>query len=460
MVICKFYQQGNCRYGSKCTYEHLDLKQVIKADVEGAINGKQWPFTCYGPFRDKPCIPNFVEDQSFEEMRMLCYDAKQKNYFEQFHQQFNRQAMEATNKMRALLQLTPDIIKIVGDLYDNKSPTSNSNAMPNTNATVKSNPFGFSSNTAQTNSIFKSTPNTNNQSIFGTSNLNPTQNMAGNIFTSSFGSMSTEQSTNSIFAQPTVPKSNSIFGGSQTTSLFSQPNVGMQTQNTTSNLFAQTVNNQPQSQSLGLFGQSAQSTQNIFSQGANSTNLQQQQQQLQLQQQQQHQQQQLQQQQQQQQLQQQQQTKSIFGQNVQQSGNLFNLGASGGQTNMFSSNTPSLFSNQFTQNTQQSQPQPQPPAGLFQNDMQQMVTQTSEAMQTAPQPQQSAMQHSFQQTQQVTGQLQQPQQNNVNATLSIIPAAQLYTPVETLTAEELEAFKANTFTSAKLPTKPPPKEFC
>lgn len=34
--------------------------------------GKQWPLSCYGPFRDKPCIPNFIEDQSFEEARFQC----------------------------------------------------------------------------------------------------------------------------------------------------------------------------------------------------------------------------------------------------------------------------------------------------------------------------------------------------------------------------------------------------
>lgn len=51
-----------------CNFHRLSLK----TDAEGALKGNQWPLSSYGPFRDKPCLPNFIEDQSFEEARHLC----------------------------------------------------------------------------------------------------------------------------------------------------------------------------------------------------------------------------------------------------------------------------------------------------------------------------------------------------------------------------------------------------
>lgn len=50
----------------------LSQRLTLKTDAEGALKGNQWPLSSYGPFRDKPCIPNFIEDQSFEEIRHLC----------------------------------------------------------------------------------------------------------------------------------------------------------------------------------------------------------------------------------------------------------------------------------------------------------------------------------------------------------------------------------------------------
>lgn len=48
------------------------FRLTLKTDAESALKGNQWPLSCYGPFRDKPSVPNFIEDQSFEEARQLC----------------------------------------------------------------------------------------------------------------------------------------------------------------------------------------------------------------------------------------------------------------------------------------------------------------------------------------------------------------------------------------------------
>lgn len=50
----------------------LAYRLTLKTDAEGALRGNQWPISSYGPFRDKPSIVNFIEDQSFEEIRHLC----------------------------------------------------------------------------------------------------------------------------------------------------------------------------------------------------------------------------------------------------------------------------------------------------------------------------------------------------------------------------------------------------
>ena len=76
------------------------FRQLVKTDLEAAINGKQWPISSFGPFKDKPCIPSFIEDQSFEEIRWLCYEAKQKNCVDQYVQHFSKEVMEANNKMK------------------------------------------------------------------------------------------------------------------------------------------------------------------------------------------------------------------------------------------------------------------------------------------------------------------------------------------------------------------------
>ncbi|XP_065355925.1 uncharacterized protein LOC135950311 [Calliphora vicina] len=444
MVLCKFFQQGSCRFGSKCVNEHFDVKQVIKTDVESAINGKQWPLSTYGPFKDKPSIPNFIEDQSFEEVRMLCYEAKQKNFFDQFHQQFNKEALEASNKMKALLQMTPDIIDVAINIYDLPSDASCSGvgAGKTTNTTNSNNPFGMAN-----------APATNAGSIFAKSNTNTTINATNNLFGNNntfgattqatpgiFGNSSgfttqPQQQQTSIFGQAAKP-ANSIFGGGTTTnaqqksSIFgqqqAQPSVfassGPQQQQASAGLFAQQnqfVQQQPQ-QNSNIFRQATQPQQGLFAQAAQTM-------------------QQPQQPQQQQGLfaQAAQQTlgqnpqagQGLFAQAAQQSQNIFGQAMQQQQqttnTNIFQQNSPNsgqqTNSNMFQQ-TQQQAPTQQPPSGLFQ--------------QAALQTQNSAAQSN--------------QLTNVSPTL--------YSRLEDLTADEIEAFKDICFQPGKIPFNPPPRE--
>ncbi|EDW75879.1 uncharacterized protein Dwil_GK15175 [Drosophila willistoni] len=397
MGVCRFFQTGSCRYGTKCHNEHFDIKEYLKADVESAFNGKMWPFSVYGPFKDKTNFPNFIEDQSFEEVRLMCYDAKRNNQFDQFHVQFNREVMEATNKMKSLLQTTPQIIDVMIKIY---------NAPDGAAPPVATNSFGSTGLTNQTTSIF-SKPTLTAGNIFGG---NTSVGVGGATTNSIFGGATQNQNANSIFGGAAAATQNmfgqqpqqqqqqqlqqqqaSIFGNQQapTTNIFGQqPQVQAQAQ---PSIFAQTV----QQQQPNPFTQPNTGGENIF---ANA------------------------------------QQANPFAQANAGGQNAFGFG----QQNHFANQTQPAFTGfqqQQQQPTQQQQPQmpgfgvpqaQQPPSGFF--------SQASAGYA----PQQHAMQQPIQ------------AQSGLG----------MYSQLKDLTAEQLEAFKAEFFAQGMVPFDPPPREFC
>ncbi|XP_037816336.1 zinc finger BED domain-containing protein 4-like [Lucilia sericata] len=174
MVLCKLYQRGCCYRGSNCLSEHVDVKDIIEKDMREAVNGKIWPLSAYGPFEYKQSLPNFIEDQSFEEVRMSFYETKLKNFFGQNHDKYNKDVQEARNKMKP----TVDVVNVAINLYDipvgrkekNTSPIKCSSAatVPNTSF---NNPFGVK-HLANDNTGLSTTNNNNN--TFGLPNFTST----------------------------------------------------------------------------------------------------------------------------------------------------------------------------------------------------------------------------------------------------------------------------------------------
>lgn len=422
MVLCKFFQQGTCRFGSKCHNEHFDVRQVVKTDVESAINGRQWPLSTYGPFKDKPSIPNFIEDRLFEEVRLLCYEAKQKNVFEQFHSQFTKEVMEANNKMKALLQMTPEIVDVVIKCYD--APATGFGG--DTQAAEKTNPFGLSVNAASSaGSIFAKPTGQSvsaSSNIFGNSNFGNSTNTGSGIFGGSANSqpsLNQAQQQNSIFGQA-AKTTNSIFGGAssnlqQTSNIFS--NQQQQPSVITGNLFSQTQQQNPTSGS-GLFTQ--------------------------------------------------QQQPSVFGQ-TQQSGNLFAQQQSGNMFSQVSVQQPQQQQNIFSQAAVPTN------NGMFGQVSTQNLQQQQQGSIFAQNYQRDQSQNTFnqsmhqQQNTQAPNMFQQPQQSVVHEQ-PLPPSGfvkkdelqtvglSVYSRLEDLSAEEIEAFKAETFLPGKLPCNPPPRE--
>ncbi|KAI6751728.1 hypothetical protein SNK05_012175 [Fusarium graminearum] len=99
MVICKFFQQGNCKFGSRCRNEHINPNdQNQSSNRFGALGGgsnnqspaekyninadtiekdlttevPQWILSAYAPGRDAPeqLFGGFPREQSFEELRL------------------------------------------------------------------------------------------------------------------------------------------------------------------------------------------------------------------------------------------------------------------------------------------------------------------------------------------------------------------------------------------------------
>ncbi|XP_030557293.1 nucleoporin-like protein amo1 [Drosophila novamexicana] len=399
MGVCRFFQQGSCRFGTKCHNEHFDVKQYLKTDIESCINGKMWPFSVYGPFKDKPNIPNFIEDQSFEEVRYQAYESRRQNCFEQFHQQFTKEVLDTTNKMKVMLQATPQIIDVMIKLYE--SPEGNQPAANN-----NSNPFGFvGNNAAQTSSIFsKPALGASSANIFGGAAAAPSFASGGN---SIFGGASASNTAGtSIFAA--APSTQNIFAQQQQ----QQPGPFVQQQalgQTQPSIFGQAQPQQQQQQNP--FGQAQAPA--AFSGGSSSVF-----------------------------AQAQPANASPFGQAVTfapqqlqpsqpQPGGIFGQSAA-----VAAPNTGNIFAQAAAQAP--SGFFGQPPAGFQQPQQQQQMQ--SEA------PQQL---HALQQQQQ---QQQQPSQPDNSSSI--------YSRMEDLTPEEIAAFKADQFAPGQVPFKPPPRELC
>ncbi|KAM3957505.1 uncharacterized protein ACR2FA_008470 [Aphomia sociella] len=263
MVVCKYFQQGCCRYGQNCRFEHVygskysynanppaqtssgisdELLNQVQSDIQAALKGSQWILSSYSPFKEKPIFPG-LSDLSPEEARLFIYEAKVQNNLDQAIAYMNNHFKEMRYKYEQLLQLTPAIVKVLRSIYRGEKVSSPFANTQNTgfNATGQ-NAASVFRNATQNNSVFGSTNNvgTNNTSIFGQNQNN------------AFGAPNTNNTAaKSIFAQA----SQSVFGSNQTSFGQNQP----------ANNFVQnpTATNFGQNQTANNFGQN-QAANNIF----------------------------------------------------------------------------------------------------------------------------------------------------------------------------------------------------
>ncbi|XP_070501378.1 uncharacterized protein [Chironomus tepperi] len=274
MGLCTYFINGNCRFGSKCVNDHIDLKTLLKNEAEAVINGKQWLLSCFGPFKESVVVPNFIPDQSFEEIRIAFMENSKNGTVQNYVNNLMTEYNNALRKMTELKTPSSDTLQLIASIYN----TSNSSDQKTSNTPAQSsapNPFQssnlFGGNTQQqampSSSIFGTSSTQNNpfqqvpsqqptSSIFATATTNNPQTSAF-----SFASASQEQPKPSVFGQ------SSVFGSTQ------NQNPGSVFSNNQSNIFGQQASTfaMPAAQSgTSAFGSTAvqQPTQSVFGSSA------------------------------------------------------------------------------------------------------------------------------------------------------------------------------------------------
>ncbi|XP_012282784.1 nuclear pore complex protein DDB_G0274915-like [Orussus abietinus] len=306
MVLCRYFQQGNCRFGQYCRFDHInnfangnqaprnkiyvDNKNaafMVAHEVFAAEQGGQWLLSCFGPFKEQPCIAG-IEDLSPEEVRWEMYQAQKNGTVEQTKLQFQQLCHEMKTKRDALKQPTAEIVSMLEQLQ--KGTQSNNGFGANVNTPAKSNFFSTpqlgmpTSNTSSSNvfrsKVFGSMANPFSGGFNSTPAASPFGRPVGTNTNSAFGAKPAFGSapvfgttTNSLFG---ANKSSTVFGSAQNTQAFGSTTPQSNTvfgAAPTQSVFGQSTAFGVSNQSNSPFSrpQTAQPTGSIFGGGATPT---------------------------------------------------------------------------------------------------------------------------------------------------------------------------------------------
>lgn len=232
---------------------------MIRTETDAALYGKQWLLSSFGPFKESKSLEFFIEDKSFEEVRLEYYEAKRSNNLQQYIQMFNSLYNDAMNKMTQLKMLAPETLQVLVNAYnaigggsENPQsplavPTTNVFSMSNTNSSI----FGGAQQQVQPQpaaSIFggASTNNPFQKSAFGASiaQTSPFMQQSPSSVTSIFGGSQPVQAQNTFFGASTPA---SIFGGVQSSMTLGNSSSMQLTpqQPATSSVFSSSIFSQP-----------------------------------------------------------------------------------------------------------------------------------------------------------------------------------------------------------------------
>ncbi|XP_071876753.1 uncharacterized protein isoform X2 [Bombus fervidus] len=277
MVVCKYYRQGNCRFGQYCQFEHINtfggnnkvesynedeyIAVLVAKEMLNAERGRQWLLSCFAPFKDKPCIPG-MEDLSPEEVRWEMYQAQNNGMVDQAKLHFQQLCTDMKAKREAFRNPTRETLTKLKEILG----TGHKNAR-NDNTSGKSSSFAFA--TPQLG-LPSSTPSSN---VFGNKTFGTQSNPFSGGFpptsnTSIFGR--TPTTSNSVFGQntQTFGSSGSIFAGGASQPVFGQPNI-FGTGNPVNNVFARHETSQAP---ISVFNSGATSPPSLFSGTSSQSN--------------------------------------------------------------------------------------------------------------------------------------------------------------------------------------------
>lgn len=440
---------------------------MLKTEIESAINGKQWLLSCFGPFKESTVIPNLM-DRCFEEVRLDFLEASKNGTTQQHVNDLIAQYNDSIAKLNQLKIPSPETLQLVANIYnvsvqEQKSQTSKTTsnfALSNTAAASpqpQANPFQLgnvfgglqsTSSSMDAGNIFGGQPTASNnifQSQTQTSIFGGSKDLQQPSAVSNFSfSLSQQTAKSSVFgsAQPTSPQvslfgapqsaqqqqqqpmGNSIFGGqptntfADTSSIFGTTQIQQQPQQTSSPFASSMSSIFTQSQPApgqGIFGSPQQPPQptQIFGQPTA-------------------------------------QLAPSFGQPTTVQSQPFGQPSTG---NVFGGFQPQSDPMQQQQNVFSHAPVVQS-NNVF-GVQQSAPHQVPQTQAVAPQPSSSIFQ-----IQQPNANQQSPFSANPFQTPAVPVDERTYSKIESLSAEEIQAFQAPTFELGKIPLKPPPKEFC
>ncbi|KAF4345288.1 NUP42-nuclear pore [Fusarium beomiforme] len=274
MTLCKFFQQGNCKYGNSCRFEHLNpnsrnqtsnrfgalgggnnqnpaekyniTSDTIEKDLTNEV--PQWILSAYAPGRDAPgqLFGGYPREQSFEELRLHFMMGKTEGNEQQALNQAQELYAQAQQQMQTVLRDVKGAIQFIVD-QENSHPNRHDICKEGTQGApfgeflvgkrpkstiadtgAQPNPFGSHDN--KTSSPFGGGVTTGGSAFGQPSTLGARPSTFG---APSFGQPSQPAQGGSVFGQPSQPsafgqpsqlgQTASAFGKAAQTSTFGQP---------------------------------------------------------------------------------------------------------------------------------------------------------------------------------------------------------------------------------------------